>query len=296
MSRNGWLGLRVSAIFLLMGSSVARATCWQCAWDPGVEQWYCYSTTGAGAADCIPVSGDYCELAGQSTCDQDHCVCQRYPVALYPKKPQPLAPTNFQVLLLRGEGMADRTAMMARLSTSPIQLDLEGRQFSPELAARKLAGLVNGMPEASVEHVGFSATSRRGPAVSRLVGEDGIGVVLEAIARAGGAHVRVSQVVADSDLRSWREVELQGGRAVVFGVRLGGEDLACVAWAGQVVDQASGASRATEEHHRFVEAATGFRSRRMMTIHADSPTPSIPAPAAPRHPPVGWGELAILYR
>ena len=293
-SLQGVLGGVASCLLLLATS--ANATCWVCAWDVGVEQFYCASTENAGAADCTPISGDYCDLIGGANCNgHDHCQCYRYPVAILPKPGKQHARLSLGVMLLHGRDRAAQQRLLEVVPATISQFEINQEIVTPDVATRAIAALGSALQRESIELAGYSAITSRGLAVTRMLGVDHQGVLVDSRNAPMGQHVRVSQLASSVQVESSLEFELAPGKAALAQVRLGGETYACVVWSRQVEEPQGELRAAAAVHRQFIEAADSFESRRMVAIRSDVPDLRDLGffGTSPRQRP--WGELASFY-
>lgn len=288
----GWIALGILAVATT--PSMTHATCWQCAFDPEVSQWYCYSSAGEGAADCIPVSGDYCQLIGMATCSTDGCQCSRYPVIRGDTTPARL---SIGVLLLHGRDAAAQSALVSALRRGTTRFEIGDDVSTPVLVAAAASAFHSKIRVGNLEVAGYIAATHPGLVTSRALGEDGDGFLVDARkGQEGQQHVRISQLIRGSMVSASHEDEIPTDDAEESLVRISGEYYACIVWARRVDPTPAGLQLAADDHERFIESADAYPVRRLATIKVDSPDLGPFGLFGPRYRPIErWGGLAVYY-
>lgn len=297
MKRNNVaLGLVFAIGLLSVITEAAGATCWTCAFDPGVGTFYCASTSGEGAANCIPIPGDYCDLIGSANCNgSDHCQCYRYPAIVTGKRSRPLARVTVGVSLFRGRTEADQARLESALPETPQTITMRGEYPTATACATAVELLSKDESALSVDLCGYMAVTERGQATARLLGHDHTGVLADAHPSGANTSLRLLSLVKPSTASGTSRLDMARNSAAVCRVSVLGKTYACVVWSLVISDNSENAVAAAAAHRTFVESADSFQHRRIAELEADSPdltTLGVYGDALPAR----WGTLAVRYR
>ncbi len=279
-------------ILTLAFATDASAVCWVCLFDSGVGEYYCQSVAGSGYASCSPVHGFYCEVTGTNFCEVDGCYCARYPALPLEGDGQPAIRTAAGILLFRSQDHLAKEGLDAVLTPSPVRVEFANDFLTPELAAHLISSRAAGVSPAKLQLAGYAAVTTLGPLSRRLLGDNSVGLLLDARPSSTGQHVRISQLVASSLVEASHEIDLAPHSAALCRVRLGGEDLICVVWAQTLRGDVEAAS---QTHGDFIKAAEAFPVRALATFTTDSPDLQAFNLGTRRAAPSVWGGVAGYY-
>lgn len=265
----------LAGLFLgLFVTGSASATCWSCAWGEGLG-WYCYSVAGDGAAECTPDWSEPCVLIGSANCATDGCQCYRYPPI--PRVSgvadlRPKATLTECVLLLRGRDENSNQALLESLQASPEALRLDAAQFGPDIAISKLAAYSRAVSPDEIQIAAYGAASRTGLAVARLVGADGVGILIDARRGVRDPHLQISQVLSSGLGHPSGNLDVSRDEMVIARVRVGDTNYACVVWAEQISGSAEDGDQSNRLRAEFIDASEHHPALHLDAIRADVPT------------------------
>jgi hypothetical protein len=173
-----------------------------------------------------------------------------------------------------------------------------GVEFGPKCAAELILKVAGTSRADTRRLIAYSAMTKRGTALGRLIDPDGRGILIEGVSGPSAISLQAFSLEGGVVATEIGTGQLTAGEVAICNLEIDGRDVICIVQAVSVPQLSTPSSAVPSAHSEFIGRCELFPHDAIGPFSADSPDPrtlaiQVSGRARPLNP---WGQVAISYR